>query len=38
MIGSTNKERQRFVGEKKQKMSPQDICSDLPVEFAKALE
>lgn len=38
MLGQTNKERQRFVGDKKFKMTPIEVCSDLPIEFSKALE
>ncbi|CAK86168.1 unnamed protein product (macronuclear) [Paramecium tetraurelia] len=38
MLGQNNKERQKQVGEKKIKMTPQEICIDLPIEFAKALE
>ncbi|CAD8080987.1 unnamed protein product [Paramecium sonneborni] len=38
MLGQNNKERQRQIGEKKIKMTPQEICLDLPIEFTKALE
>ncbi|CAD8067143.1 unnamed protein product [Paramecium primaurelia] len=38
MLGQNNKERQKQVGEKKIKMTPQEICVDLPIEFAKALD
>ncbi|CAD8139422.1 unnamed protein product [Paramecium octaurelia] len=38
MLGQNNKERQKQVGEKKMKMTPQEICVDLPIEFSKALD
>ncbi|CAD8139459.1 unnamed protein product [Paramecium pentaurelia] len=38
MLGQNNKERQKQVGEKKMKMTPSEICVDLPIEFSKALE
>ncbi|CAD8060956.1 unnamed protein product [Paramecium sonneborni] len=38
MLGQNNKERQKQVGEKKMKMTPTEICGDLPIEFQKALD
>ncbi|CAD8133365.1 unnamed protein product [Paramecium octaurelia] len=38
ILGQNNKERQKQVGEKKMKMTPTEICIDLPIEFSKALE